>query len=42
MRALGPLPADWRAYSDAQETDVEIGESIQLGDGVRATRNLFD
>jgi len=36
------VPADWRAYAQAQEAAVEIDESIQLGDGVPATRIQFD
>ncbi len=35
-------PADWRAYTEAQDATVEVDEAIQLGDGVPATRIVFD
>lgn len=36
------LPADWRAYAEAQAAEVEVDEAIQVGDGVPATRIQFD
>jgi hypothetical protein len=38
----GATPDDWRRYTEQQEATLEADEAIQLGDGVPATRLVFD
>ena len=38
----GATPDDWRRYTEQQEATLEVDEAIQLGDGVPATRLVFD
>ena len=38
----GVSPDDWRRYTEQQDATLEEDESIVLGDGVPATRLVFD
>jgi hypothetical protein len=38
----GATPDDWRRYTEQQDATLEVDEAIQLGDGVPATRLVFD
>ena len=38
----GASPDDWRRYVEQQDATLEVDEAIQLGDGVPATRLVFD
>ena len=38
----GATPDDWRRYTEQQDATLEVDESIQVGDGVPATRLVFD
>lgn len=35
-------PDDWRRYAEQQEATIEVDEQIQLGEGVPATRLVFE
>jgi hypothetical protein len=35
-------PDDWRRYTEQQDATLEVDEQIQLGEGVPATRFVFD